>query len=142
MHHRTVLTILVSGAFHSSVAQHTAPLTGIEPDSTAGTSKAVIADNFSLVHTTQILPVDQHGQIVPGGLSNQTQQVLASFRAVLGNARCDEEMEAKLNIYISTSNAIPDLATWSSGPRNSPGSNASTQTTHLCVRNGGHKSST
>jgi len=135
MHHRTVLTILVSGAFHSSVAQHTAPLTGIEPDSTAGTSKAVIADKLSLVHTTQI-------QIVPRGPSNQTQQVLASFRALLGNARCDEEMKAKLNIYIITSNAIPDLATWASGPRNNPSSHTSTRTTHLCVRNGGHKSST
>lgn len=110
MHLRTLLTILVSGAFHSSVAQHAAPaasLTFIEPDSTTGTSKAVIADNLSLVHTTQILPVDQQGQIVPGGLSNQTQQVLASLRAALGAAHCDLETVAKLNVYISISNALP-----------------------------------
>lgn len=90
-------------------AQHADPatsLTCIEPDSTTGTSKAVIADHLSLVHTTQILPVDRQGQIVPGGLSNQTQQVLASLRAVLGSARCDLETVAKLNVYISPSNAI------------------------------------
>jgi 2-iminobutanoate/2-iminopropanoate deaminase len=107
MHLRTLLTILLSGAFHSFVSQRAAPvanLTCIEPDSTTGTSKAVIAHNLSLVHTTQILLVDQKGQIVPGGLSNQTQQVLASLRAVLGSARCDLETVAKLNVYISLSN--------------------------------------
>lgn len=80
----------------------------IDPDSTTGTSKAVIVEELSLVHTAQILAFDDRRQIVMG-ISNQTERVLAVLGGVLSKARCDSEDIAQLNIYISTSNDVPIL---------------------------------
>lgn len=89
-------------------ASSEAPVVCIEPDVGTGTSKAVIVnDHLFLVHTTQILPFDEHGQVVAGGVSNQTKRVLARLRGVLSSARSDLESAAKLNIYISISNDMP-----------------------------------
>jgi enamine deaminase RidA (YjgF/YER057c/UK114 family) len=79
----------------------------LEPDSKTGTSKAVVVEDLSLVHTAQILPFDEGKRIVTGGISNQTERVLAVLRGVLSNARCDLSSVAKLNVYISTSNDMP-----------------------------------
>jgi enamine deaminase RidA (YjgF/YER057c/UK114 family) len=83
------------------------PVRCIEPDAQTGISKAVIVnDHLFLVHTAQILPFDEQGQLV-AGISNQTKRVLARLRGVLSTARSDLEAAAKLNIYISTSNDMP-----------------------------------
>jgi enamine deaminase RidA (YjgF/YER057c/UK114 family) len=80
----------------------------IEPDAQTGTSKAVVVDEgVFLVHTAQILPFDEQGQIVPGGVSNQTRRVLTRLDGLLSSARSDLQAAAKLNIYISTSNDLP-----------------------------------
>lgn len=92
----------------------------IGPDSTTGTSKAVIVENLSLVHTAQILPFDDHRQIVTGGTGNQTERGLAVLGGVLSNSRCDLDGVVKLNVYISISNDLPvvrrTLARQFSGP--------------------------
>src|SRR6266481_2894433 len=83
------------------------PVRCLEPDWTTGTSKAVIVEDISLVHTAQILPFDEQQEIVTGGLSNQTERVLALLRGLLSSGRSDLATAVKLNVYISTSNDMP-----------------------------------
>jgi len=79
----------------------------IEPDAKSGISKAVIVnDHAFLVHTAQILPFDEQGQIVTGGVSKQTKCVLGRLDGLLSGARSDLAA-AKLNIYIRISNDMP-----------------------------------
>jgi enamine deaminase RidA (YjgF/YER057c/UK114 family) len=104
MHLVRILTILLATGIATQVGGSEARLQRIEPDPTSGTSKAVIVDNLSLVHTAQLLPLDERGQIDPGDVSDQTKRVFSSLRAVLAKVGCNMESVAKLNIYISTSN--------------------------------------
>lgn len=90
--------------FASDLQTH---LIAIEPDSTTGTSKAVVSDSLSFVHTTQIWPFDAPGQIIAKDASAQTGRELALLSEVLNAFDCDYTSVAKLNIYISNTNDIP-----------------------------------
>src|SRR6266516_4061312 len=58
----------------------------LEPNSDRGTSTAVIFDDLPLIHTTQLLPLNQRGDLVgEGDVTKQTEQVLANLAHVLAS---------------------------------------------------------
>jgi len=79
----------------------------VEPDPAAGTSKAVITDNLSLVHTTQVLPYDAPGQIIARDARSQAHRILAVLSGTLTSWNCDYRTITKLNIYIRYTNDVP-----------------------------------
>jgi enamine deaminase RidA (YjgF/YER057c/UK114 family) len=106
-----ILASLALGATIQSMALKggtlpSAELAYFEPYSTNGTSKADVVGNFSLVHTTQILPFEAPGKILPGQAADQTMWVLANLRHALSFARSDISQLIKLNVYISNTNDI------------------------------------
>ena len=82
-------------------------LTFIEPDSATGTSRAVITDNLSLVHTSQILPFDAPGQIIARDTRLQATRILTVLSGILTHWNSGYTAITKLNIYIRHTNDIP-----------------------------------
>jgi enamine deaminase RidA (YjgF/YER057c/UK114 family) len=107
---RTFLLVVLSVSFcllvaHAEVKE--THLTFIEPDSKTGTSKAVVTDNLSLVHTSQILPFDAQRQIISRDARFQTQRILTVLSGILNNWNCYYNTIVKLNVYISNTNDMP-----------------------------------
>src|SRR5438477_1324143 len=70
----------------------------LEPDAVTGTSTAVIVDDAPLVHTAQLLPLNQKGELAGNGeAAKQAEQVLANLALVLGGAKSDLTNTIKLN---------------------------------------------
>lgn len=92
MHLARILAAIVLVALLTPVTSRSAVsethLIFIEPDPATGTSKAVITDNLSLVHTTQILPYDAPGQIIPRDAGSQAHRILAVLAGILTSWNC------------------------------------------------------
>ena len=70
------------------------------PDAIGPYSQAVIANGF--VFTSGQIPIDPAtGQFVPGGIAEQTQQVLKNLKAVLEAAGTDMEQVVKTTVYLA-----------------------------------------
>jgi enamine deaminase RidA (YjgF/YER057c/UK114 family) len=82
-------------------------LTYLEPEPATGTSKAVITDSLSLIHTSQILPFDAPGQIISRDAVVQSGRVLAVILEILSTLNSGYGSIIKLNIYIRNTNDIP-----------------------------------
>lgn len=69
-------------------------------DAPAGMSQAVIVENESLVHTRQLFPVDQAGNLVGGdSLDKQIEQVLTNLDTVLQAAGSGLNRLVRVNVY-------------------------------------------
>ena len=69
-------------------------------DAPAGMSQAVVVQGQPLVHTRQLLPLDQQGNIVgEGALDKQIEQVLSNLDAVLAAAGSGLNKLVRLNVY-------------------------------------------
>ena len=69
-------------------------------DAPAGMSQAVVVQGQPLVHTRQLLPLDQQGNIVgEGALDKQIEQVLNNLDAVLTAAGSGLGKLVRLNVY-------------------------------------------
>lgn len=65
-------------------------------------AESVIVTGRELVHTTQLFPVDQHGQLIASGDSKrQVQRVLDQVVDVLAAQQADHEDIVKLNAYVA-----------------------------------------
>jgi enamine deaminase RidA (YjgF/YER057c/UK114 family) len=102
-----ITTFMGCQLLNSFAADWHTHLSAIEPDPMTGTSKAVISDSLSLVHTTQILPFDLEGKIIGRDAFGQMHQALALLFEAISPLGCDSTSVAKLNIYISRANDIP-----------------------------------
>ena len=70
------------------------------PDAIGPYSQAVIANGF--VFTSGQIPIDPAtGQFVPGGIAEQTQQVLKNLKAVLEAAGSDLRQVVKTTVYLA-----------------------------------------
>src|SRR5437867_4016436 len=60
------------------------PIKCLEPDPQTGTSLAVIVRDLPLIHTAQLLPLNEQGaQVGKGDPTKQTDQVLTNLAGVL-----------------------------------------------------------
>ena len=70
------------------------------PDAIGPYSQAVIANGF--VFTSGQIPIDPAtGQFVPGGIAEQTQQVLKNLKAVLEAAGTGLQQVVKTTVYLA-----------------------------------------
>ena len=77
-----------------------------EPD--ALDSPAVVVTGRELVHTTQLLPVDENGGLVgPGDAAAQCERVFRQLELVLKGAHADVRDTVKLNLYLADESALP-----------------------------------
>jgi len=79
-------------------------------DAPAGMSQAVVVEGQPLVHTRQLLPVDQAGQVVgAGALDKQIEQVLNNLDAVLTAAGSALNQLVRLNVYAITPDTVDQV---------------------------------
>ena len=65
-------------------------------------------DDVPLVHTTQLLPLNERNQLVgPGDPARQTQQLLSNLSQVLEKAGSALDHTVKLNIYLARADVMP-----------------------------------
>lgn len=102
-----MVLVVCALAMSSSASDLQTHLIAIEADSATGTSKAVVCDNLSLVHTTQIVPFDERGQIIATDAFTQTSRALSDLSAVIEPFDCSYATIIKLNICIRSTNNIP-----------------------------------
>jgi len=70
-------------------------------DANIGAARAVVVGDVPLVHTAQLLPIDEHGVIVgQGNPTRQIQQVLANLEPVLRGAGSGMEEIVKINVVV------------------------------------------
>src|SRR5690554_3707512 len=74
----------------------------IQPRAEQGASDAVVVGDVALVHTAQLLPLNDAGQLTGGAIGVQAEQVLNNLAAALAGAGSDLERVAKLNVYVAT----------------------------------------
>jgi enamine deaminase RidA (YjgF/YER057c/UK114 family) len=103
----TIVLVALLTPVNSRGAVSETHLSFIEPDPATGTSKAVITDNLSLVHTSQILPFDAPGQIIAPDAHTQARRILTVISGILINWNSGYTTITKLNIYIRDTNALP-----------------------------------
>ncbi|MBF0490656.1 MAG: hypothetical protein HQL15_08615 [Candidatus Omnitrophica bacterium] len=58
----------------------------------------------NLVFTAGQIPLDKAGNMVPGGIKEQTEQVIANLKAVLGEAGSSLEKVVKATVYMKDLN--------------------------------------
>lgn len=76
--------------------------TAYESNPATGTSLAVRVGGFPLVHTAQLLPLHERGEIVaPDDVAAQTRQVIQNLDAALAAADSSLDRVVKLNLYVS-----------------------------------------
>lgn len=75
-------------------------------DAPAGMSQAVIVDKMPLVHTRQLLPLDDAGKLVGAGSADkQIEQVLANLETVLKDSGSGLDKLIRLNVYALSNEA-------------------------------------
>jgi enamine deaminase RidA (YjgF/YER057c/UK114 family) len=102
----SVLCVVLFTASGGSLL-HAAENRPIDVDARSGVATAVVVDDRALLHTTQLLPVDDEGNIATGDLDAQTTRVLANLGDVLEDMGTNTTQLARLNVYV-TDNALVD----------------------------------
>lgn len=101
--------ILVSAFFGPlavAYSQQASSVRFITPDAATGSSRAVVVASRDLIHTAQILPLDQRGQLVGAGdASQQLVQLRANLVRML--ATCDSKLSdiIKIQAYVADEQA-------------------------------------
>jgi enamine deaminase RidA (YjgF/YER057c/UK114 family) len=99
--------ILAGSGATATSAPH---LISIEPDEKIGTSRAVVVDDTPLVHTAQLLPLNQSGELVAkGNITEQTSKVLGNLRMVLNANKSELQQVVKLNVYLARAEDLPSV---------------------------------
>ncbi|MCA9050892.1 MAG: RidA family protein [Planctomycetaceae bacterium] len=106
--------MLNSAVCHTQDAEsrdsNTASATAIaryDSDSVTGSSRAVVVDRAELVHTTQLLPTDDSGELVSGNLQDQIDCVFSRLRTVMQNVHAAPDRLVKLNCYVADDASRP-----------------------------------
>lgn len=71
-----------------------------------GTARAVVVDDVPLLHTAQVLPVNERGELVGAEPAAQVGKVLDNLSAVLGEARAGFDRLVKVNVYAANPEII------------------------------------
>ncbi len=72
----------------------------IDPSAGAGVSRATVVPDVALVHTAQLLPVNEQGELVaPGNAAAQVEKVLGNLALALAEARSGLDRVVKVNVY-------------------------------------------
>jgi len=98
-----VLILAVSGG--SAVADDA--IRRVEGDAGAMDSQSVSVTGRELVHTTQVLPVDERGALVgPGDAAQQCERVFRQLEILLKAEHADARDTVKLNLYLADEAAL------------------------------------
>lgn len=97
------LTVLLAfAATLPAAAQTRQPLRHFESGFLPGCSAAVLVEDVPLVHSEQLLPIDDAGKVVaPGDAGGQLAWLLKELESVLKAAGSDLERMVKLNLYVA-----------------------------------------
>src|SRR5436190_15731295 len=80
------------------------------PDPQTGASAAVLVDDLPLIHTSQLLPLNERAEVMgPGDPAKQTEQLLAKLDQVLKAAGSGLRNAIKLNFYLAGAKSMPAL---------------------------------
>jgi len=75
-----------------------------------GTSAAVKVDNVALAHTTQLLPLDEKGQIVARGKApEQIERLFSNLDLALRKIDSSLERVVKLNVYVTRNETVAEV---------------------------------
>jgi enamine deaminase RidA (YjgF/YER057c/UK114 family) len=84
-------------------------ISSFKPDAKTGTSTAVVVSDAPLVHTAQLLPLDEKGELVGGeSVTKQTEQVLLSLSQALTTANSALSNVVKLNLYLTRPDSLSE----------------------------------
>ncbi|MEX2174879.1 MAG: RidA family protein [Pirellulaceae bacterium] len=81
--------------------QKNSKLRDFEPDAEAGSSAAVLVEDVPLIHTAQLLPVDEAGQLVAGDAAAQCDALLDQLETLLKSLGSGLDQAVKLNVYVA-----------------------------------------
>lgn len=76
--------------------------TDAAPQALGPYSQAIVAGG--MVYCAGQIPLDKSGNLVPGGVAEQTKQVLANLRAVLKAAGSDLDRAVKTTVFLKNMN--------------------------------------
>lgn len=79
----------------------------IDPNPRTGSSAAVVVGNVALVHTTQLLPVNDDGTIAGTEAATQFEHVLDRLDETLLATGSGLAQVVKLNVYVTRQDAVP-----------------------------------
>lgn len=79
----------------------------ISPSDRTGSSAAVVVGDWPLVHTAQLLPLDDNGQVV--GHAKQISHVLNRLHGLLTQADSGLKQVVKLNFYVTKPSLVSDV---------------------------------
>ena len=85
------------------------PARYIGSDESTGTSSSVLVADQPLAHTSQILPVNDAGEIVSVEAVGQINHVLRRLDQLLATANSDIQRVVKLNVYITRADLAEDV---------------------------------
>ena len=68
-----------------------------------GYAHAVVTEGGRLVHCAGACPIDEHGQVVEGGVGGQTLQCLANLRSQLAAAGASFADVVQARVYVASS---------------------------------------
>jgi enamine deaminase RidA (YjgF/YER057c/UK114 family) len=98
---RVLITCAVLVMACGESVMHAADNRPIDVDATSGVATAVVVDDRALLHTTQLLPIDDEGHITAGDLDAQTTRVVANLADVLEEMGSSVDQLARLNVYVT-----------------------------------------
>ena len=93
--------VLVLISLFTSSAESQSSLRRIDTDAAAGLSAAVVVENCQLIHTTQILPLDDDARFHGGTTNAQVDRVLERLEELMTACHATRERVVKLNVYVA-----------------------------------------
>jgi enamine deaminase RidA (YjgF/YER057c/UK114 family) len=92
--------LMLIGLFASSASSQSL-LRRIESDPATGLSAAVVVEDCQLIHTSQILPLDEQGRLNGGTTEEQLEQVLKQLDDTITACNTARDRVIKLNVYVA-----------------------------------------
>ncbi len=107
---RNILFLVIGFVLTPGLALAEATVRVIEPDDKTGTSRAVIVGSTPLVHTAQLLPLDNQGQLVgKGSPAVQSEKLFGNLASLLTQVRSGLDRVVKLNLYVTNDEVVPEV---------------------------------
>src|SRR5687768_9250684 len=97
-----IAMVLVVGslAMLGPASAQSVPPRSVQASATTGTAQAVVVGPGPLIHTAQVLPLDEQGQLVGVGRpQDQVERAFENLRAVLSAGGGNLDRVVKLNVY-------------------------------------------
>jgi len=99
----------VAAFFAAVLSSHAATLF-VAPDAATGSSGGVVCENVALAHTTQLLPLNNRGELVgKGNAARQIEQTLKNLSVALRAGRSDLDRVVKINVYAAETKVVHEV---------------------------------